>query len=468
MADAFKGFKKFQRYPSANKKSEPAAEVIEIKDDAPAQKTESPEVTSSTAPVSECVHFLDPDAVVAHKYTREDFFRKTASPPKEIPKAVDFDYDASEYEKECLVNLTFVITGDLSVDRDSVTNFIKRLGGRVTGAVSGKTSFLVVGSEPGATKVDKAKKLNVKMVDEKGLSELVKLKSKEVELGVSSTATQSPPKKTASPAAGKKKAATLKAAASTPAVVSASGPIRVASHAKMPSTAPSTVPASSEATSSLDSLWTEKYKPRSLHEIIGQKSIVENLRKFILDYNSGNSKFKAALLSGPPGIGKTTMSHLVAKECGYDVIEMNASEVRNKNAMNGIVREILGSRSISEYFVSSKNNNQKSKKHLLIMDEVDGMSAGDRGGMQALIQLIKKSHVPIVCICNDRQSQKVRSLANYCLDLRCSRPSAAMARSRIQDIARREGIFNHTVLKFRLDIRCKRFGGINCYHTRRY
>ncbi len=58
-------------------------------------------------------------------------------------------------------------------------------------------------------------------------------------------------------------------------------------------------------------------------------------------------------------------------------------------------------------------------KHVLIMDEVDGMSGNeDRGGIQELIGLIKKSRVPIICICNDRNHMKIRSLANYCFDLR--------------------------------------------------
>jgi replication factor C subunit 1 len=74
------------------------------------------------------------------------------------------------------------------------------------------------------------------------------------------------------------------------------------------------------------------------------------------------------------------------------------------------------------------------------MDEVDGMGGGDRGGMNELIQLIKKSKTPIICICNDRNSPKVRSLANYCLDLRFARPSAQMIRSRIHEIATKENI----------------------------
>lgn len=64
-----------------------------------------------------------------------------------------------------------------------------------------------------------------------------------------------------------------------------------------------------------------------------------------------------------------------------------------------------------------------SKKHVLLMDEVDGMAGNeDRGGVQELIQLIKQSRVPIVCMCNDRNHPKIRSLANYCFDLRFSKP----------------------------------------------
>lgn len=55
------------------------------------------------------------------------------------------------------------------------------------------------------------------------------------------------------------------------------------------------------------------------------------------------------------------------------------------------------------------------------MDEVDGMSAGDRGGIAELIKLLKTTHVPIICICNDRSSPKIRSLANHCLDLHIRR-----------------------------------------------
>lgn len=63
------------------------------------------------------------------------------------------------------------------------------------------------------------------------------------------------------------------------------------------------------------------------------------------------------------------------------------------------------------------------KKKVIIMDEVDGMSAGDRGGVQELIRIIKTTQTPIICICNDRESPKVRSLANSCYDLTFTKPT---------------------------------------------
>jgi replication factor C subunit 1 len=68
-------------------------------------------------------------------------------------------------------------------------------------------------------------------------------------------------------------------------------------------------------------------------------------------------------------------------------------------------------------------NRVKRPKAVLIMDEVDGMSAGDRGGVADLIASIKISKIPIVCICNDRYSQKLKSLVNYCLMLNFRKPT---------------------------------------------
>ena len=74
------------------------------------------------------------------------------------------------------------------------------------------------------------------------------------------------------------------------------------------------------------------------------------------------------------------------------------------------------------------------------MDEIDRMDASDRGGISALIQIIKNTKSPVICICNDSQNPKLRSLANYCYDLKFSKPSKDVILKRLMRIAQREKI----------------------------
>ncbi|GBN03869.1 Replication factor C subunit 1, partial [Araneus ventricosus] len=87
------------------------------------------------------------------------------------------------------------------------------------------------------------------------------------------------------------------------------------------------------------------------------------------------------------------------------------------------------------------NAEKVSSKHVIIMDEVDGMSGNeDRGGMMELISFIKASKVPIICICNDRNHPKIRSLSNYCFDLRFQRPRVEQIKAAMMSIAFKENI----------------------------
>uniref|UniRef100_A0A1I7U8H6 Replication factor C subunit 1 n=1 Tax=Caenorhabditis tropicalis TaxID=1561998 RepID=A0A1I7U8H6_9PELO len=211
--------------------------------------------------------------------------------------------------------------------------------------------------------------------------------------------------------------------------------------------------------------WVDKYKPKRAGELVGQhgeKSPMNKLLDWLKDWAKLNlgegakikrpkpapwmasqdgTAFKAALLSGSPGVGKTTCAYMACQQLGLKLVEMNASDVRNKKHLEQKIGELSGSHQIEEFFGTKKCVPQDNSKvhHVLIMDEVDGMSGNeDRAGISELIQIIKESKIPIICICNDRQHPKIRSLANYCYDLRFSKPRVEMIRSRMMTICSQE------------------------------
>lgn len=224
--------------------------------------------------------------------------------------------------------------------------------------------------------------------------------------------------------------------------------------------------------------WVDKYKPTNIKQIIGQQTDNSNAKKLMIWlqnwYKNQNGKtklvkpspwakndngayFKAALLSGPPGIGKTTTANIVSKELGFDVVEFNASDTRNKKMLHEEVSQLLKTRSLAGYFT---DGSAPTKNHVLLMDEVDGMSGNeDRGGMQELISLIKNTSIPIICMCNDRQHPKVRSLANYCFDLRFSKPRLEQVKGAMMSVCFKENIdispdaLNEVILGSGMDIR---------------
>lgn len=96
---------------------------------------------------------------------------------------------------------------------------------------------------------------------------------------------------------------------------------------------------------------------------------------------------KVALLLGPPGVGKTTTAHLVCKELGFQVIEFNASDTRSKKSLQENVSTLLGNTTVTQFYrpEAGAADAAVGRKQALVMDEVDGMSSQDRGGLQQLI-----------------------------------------------------------------------------------
>lgn len=197
-------------------------------------------------------------------------------------------------------------------------------------------------------------------------------------------------------------------------------------------------------------LWADKFAPKKQTEVVGNTTSISALTQWLKTWGRGsagskgtskNSLRRAALVSGPPGIGKTTSTALVCRDLGFRILSVNASDSRGKS---GSVRDgVAGSLSsrIREYVTNQNLSFQNSsKKSVLIMDEVDGMSAGDRGGISELIELIKITRIPIICIANDRYSPRLKALCTHCLDLPYQRPNKIQIRKYLGSIAASEGL----------------------------
>ncbi len=330
-----------------------------------------------------------------------------------------------------LTGFTFVITGLFNehekngesyaqISRDELSDFIKGLGGKVGSSVTKNTNFLITGSilEDGrmvqeSRKYKDAKKKNVNTIDHSEFENLVREKLGNDTLKVTDGLNQ----------------IFSKEEISSEHMVIERAVLEINNK----------------------ELWTTKHAPKKIEEIIGNQKVITEFIKWLDDWDdvvlNGNKKdvvfrgkgipnnpnAKACLISGDPGIGKTTTARLIAKLKGYKTFELNASDQRNKAIILNKLGFLFDNFTINAGEIQGKN--------LIIMDEIDGMGGNeDRGGVSALIEIIKKTKTPIVCIANDKGHPKLRSLVNNCYDLKFNKPDKRLISNRLIEISSLEGI----------------------------
>ena len=143
--------------------------------------------------------------------------------------------------------------------------------------------------------------------------------------------------------------------------------------------------------------FTFKYQPKTAKEIIGQESAVKKLRDFVVNFKK--QKKNAALLYGPSGTGKTISAYAIARELNLEILEVNASDVRNADEINSLLGSAIGQMSLF------------SKGKLILVDEIDGLSGTkERGGLQAITKLIEGSSFPIILTATNPWDYKFNNL----------------------------------------------------------
>ena len=142
-------------------------------------------------------------------------------------------------------------------------------------------------------------------------------------------------------------------------------------------------------------MWSEKYRPKNILDLIGNEDARNSFVEWLTKWKKGT---KPILLVGPPGIGKTTLANLAAKQFDYDLISLNASDVRSKKNIQEILSPVLGNETIFG-------------TPMIFIDEVDGVHGrADYGGTEAIIKILKESTVPIVLAANSDLSDKMKSI----------------------------------------------------------
>jgi len=175
-------------------------------------------------------------------------------------------------------------------------------------------------------------------------------------------------------------------------------------------------------------LFTDKYVPKSFEEFIGNVEVVERARVWAKNWQDGKSS-KPLFFYGNPGIGKTTLAYLIAKEFNWQLFEMNASDLRDKVS----IEKVAGG--------ATANSSLFGSKRLVLIDEIDGLSSKDRGGMSAVLSIIKTATNPVVLIANDVYADKsLAGVRSACELLDFKKINYLSIAKRLREICALEGI----------------------------
>jgi len=187
--------------------------------------------------------------------------------------------------------------------------------------------------------------------------------------------------------------------------------------------------------------WTEKYRPKTLDDVIGNPGAVNTLRQWAESWERGIPEKRAVVLIGTPGIGKTTSAEALANDMGWSLIEMNASDQRTGEAIENIA--IRGSKFNTFSDEGDYLDTSKGLRKLILLDEADNFFGNaDRGAIPVITRLIKETLQPVILIVNDyyELSRKCSAAKTDTLQITFQKPKTPSMVKALAKIAANEGV----------------------------
>jgi DNA polymerase III delta prime subunit len=168
-----------------------------------------------------------------------------------------------------------------------------------------------------------------------------------------------------------------------------------------------------------------------INQILKREDKEMSIKKILRDFemNKNNVAFKKGIyIYGNPGSGKSTFVSNILKELDYDIIKYDAGDIRNTTVIEDITKHNMSDKNIMSLF------NSQVRKIAIIMDEIDGMNNGDKGGINTLIKLIRPKKTkkqkleevtmsPIICIGNYKVDKKIKELMKVCNTIELNTPN---------------------------------------------
>ncbi len=170
-------------------------------------------------------------------------------------------------------------------------------------------------------------------------------------------------------------------------------------------------------------MWVQKYRPRNLEEYRGASKQKKKLKEWAQNWDN-----KPVLLHGQAGTGKTSLVEALANDLDFELVETNASDVRTKKQLKQELKEATRQAS---FFGGDK---------LILIDEVDGLSGRDRGGINELKTIINESRFPVVMTANDAYNKKIRPLRSMSEEIKLDSVHTNSINAHLKWILEKEGI----------------------------